>query len=91
MGLVPPKPGQNLNSFRASRARSYKQPSRQQLPVTSALWKMMGYQPKLAHPLVWAILEADAGTISRHFNMSTFQAHSTLGKGVRLALRYLRS
>lgn len=91
MGLVPPREGQNLRAYRASRAGAYRQPSRLQFPVTSSLWKMMGYQPKLAKPLVRALLGQAPEQIGREFSLSTYMVHETLGKGVRLALRYLRN
>jgi hypothetical protein len=91
MGLVPPAPGEDLRKFRASRAMQYKQPSRRDLPVTSALWKMMGYQPKLAKPLVRSILGQSIESIAADLVISLFGVHESLGKGVRMALRTMRN
>lgn len=87
MGLVPPKPEEDLRSFRASRARAYRQPSRSQFPVTFALWKMMGYQPRLAKPLIRVLF----GMAPEEISQSTYRVHETIGKGVRMALRYMRN
>jgi hypothetical protein len=91
MGLEGPKPHQDLRKYRASRAMQYRQPSRGQFPVTSALWKMMGYQPKLAKPLVRSLLGVAPEAIGREFSLSVYRVHETLGKGVRFALRELRN
>lgn len=90
-GLVPPNPGQSLETFRLARERLYGKPSRRQFPVTHALWKMMGNQPKIARPLLRALWGQPEPTIAKEFNYTLFNTHSTIGKGVRLALRNLRS
>lgn len=91
MGLEAPKPGQSLHEYRLARERLYGRPSKKQYPVTFSLWKMMGTQPKIARPLLRSLWGASTEELATDFRLSSYQVHTTLGKGVRMALRNVRT
>jgi hypothetical protein len=90
-GLIPPRTGQDLREYRRARKGVYGVPSKRQFPVTHSLWTMMGYQPKIARPLLRALWGLEETDIAREFHYTIYNTHATIGKGVRLALRNLRS
>lgn len=89
MGLMPPKPGQNLREFRLARKR-YSSPSPSMYPVTSALWEMMGYQPPLATPLMYCLMGLPEAQIAVKLGISQYNVSIRLVKAARLALRFVR-
>lgn len=90
LGLIPPKPNQNLIEYRLARGRLYGEPSKRQFPTTHALWSLMGYQPKLATPLVRTILGMNVLDVAAELNMTRYGVHMAIAKGVRATLRDVR-
>lgn len=90
LGLIPPRADEDLKSYSLAREQLYGRPSRAQLPVTFAMWKMMGKQPKLAKPLLKSLFSATEDEIGIEFELSKYGVQSTLGKGIRLAMRFIR-
>ena len=91
LGLIPPKPQQNLNEYRLARERLYGKPSKRLFPTTRALWDLMGYQPKLATPLVRTIFGKDVLQVAAELGMTRYGVHMAIAKGVRTTLRYVRA
>lgn len=90
LGLVAPKPGQNLKQFRLAREQYIRRPSRSQLPVTHALWTLFGFQPKMAKPLLRMLLGLTETEIARQLDMSIYSVQTTVAKAIRTTLRYVR-
>jgi len=89
LGMKAPLPGQSLRSYRRARGQLRK-PSRQHLPAMYALWTLMGDQPPMAKPLLRMMLGATESDVSKELDMSLYNVHITVAKGVRTALRYIR-
>lgn len=89
VGLVPPEPGQSLKAFRAQRSvRS--EPSPRLYPFTSALWRLMGYQPPLASVLVRFCEGLNEVDIARKMDLSIYNVSDRLGKAVRTGHKFLQ-
>lgn len=90
MGLKPPRSGENLNRFRASRARGqYTKPAPRLFPVASALWKLMGYQPPLGIVLVAAVGGRTEVEIARLHDLSVWNVHQRMVKAIHTAMGYI--
>lgn len=91
LGLMAPKPDQTLKEFRRAR-KQYKlaEPNRKRSPMTRALWDMFGTQPKLAGPLLLALLGASEAEIARRRDMSLYNVRVTIGKAINMAAEYIR-
>lgn len=90
MGLTGPKPGQSLRNYRLAREQYSRRPNRSNLPVTSALWELFGSQPKMAKPLLRALLGVTEPDIARQLDMSIYNLQTTIAKAIRTTLRYVR-
>lgn len=90
MGLHEPPPDQPLHRFRRAREQYSREPSAVKLPVTNALWKMFGFQPKMAKPLLRSLLGSNEYEIAAQLDMSLYNVQLTMAKGIRTALRYMR-
>jgi hypothetical protein len=90
MGLIPPRPDQDLHAYRLAREQLYR-PSQRQFPVTYALWMMFGYQPPLAEPLTYKLYGMPDWEIAERLGVSTYNVQIRLVKATRLALRYVRN
>lgn len=89
MGLKAPPRGMSLKQYSLAR-RQYSRPAPGQFPITSALWQMMGYQPPLAVPLLYRLLGLPEAEIATYMELSQYNVHLRLAKGVRLCLRFVR-
>lgn len=90
VGLIPPKPDENLNDFRLARGRLYRAPNEMQYPLLAALWKMMGVQPRLASALIAQLRGQDPLVASVELRMTPVGLNQATAKGIRLALRFIR-
>ena len=90
LGLVPPLPDQSLPQFRHARKQLFPEPNRKHSPVTRALWDMFGKQPKLAAPLLLALLGATEAEICQSRDMSLYNVRMTIGKAINMAAGYLK-
>lgn len=100
VGLVPPAPDEDLREFREkrkpSRARgqytvpAQSEPYWQLYPVSSALWKLMGYQPPLGRVIAPAVVrnlsEVD---ISYELRTTLVDVHVRMVKAIRTTMGYL--
>lgn len=94
MGLKPPEPTENLREFRrkrkSPRAREqYTQVAPSLFPISSALWKLMGYQPPLGVVLVRAVEGRSEPEIAHELDSSIVSVHIRMAKAVRTAMRYI--
>jgi len=87
LGLIPPDPEIDLNSYRLARKRLYGVPSKKQYPITAALYEIMGVQPKLATPLVLFFCGASMDQIRAEMKMTTYGLHQSMAKGMRMIVR----
>lgn len=90
MGLHAPPPEQSLSQFRRAREQYSPKPPRSQLPVTHALWQLFGSQPKMAKPLLRMLLGLSENEIARQTGDSIYNIQTTVAKGIRTSLRYVR-
>lgn len=89
MGLMPPEPGENLKEFRRRRElKGYSRPTPKLFPVASALWKLMGFQPPLALPLIRFCQGHTEHEIAEETGQSLFGVHLSLMKATRLAKKW---
>lgn len=91
LGLIPPIPGQDLGAYRLARKRLYGVPSKNQFPIASALYEIMGVQPKLATPLVLFFCGYSMDYIRKEMKMSTYGVHQSMSKGIRMTAKKLTS
>lgn len=91
VGLIAPKPDENLNNFRLARGRLYRAPSEMQFPLLRALWEMMGTQPKLASALICQLNHQDSLVSAANLKMTSYGFNQATAKAIRLALRTIRS
>jgi len=87
LGLVPPEPDQDLNSYRLARKRLYGVPSKNQHPIAFALYEVMGVQPKLAVPLLRSLCGFSIDQIRAETRMTTYGVHQSMSKGIRIVIR----
>jgi hypothetical protein len=90
LGLHSPKPDEPLHQFRRAREQYSPKPPKSQLPVTYALWKLFGDQPKMAKPLLRMLLGQTENEIARQTGDSIYNIQTTVAKGIRTTLRYVR-
>lgn len=90
LGLIPPLEGQDLRQFRRDRKRLYGEPSPNSHPVASALYHIMGVQPKLATPLVMFFCGSEMIGIQTKMKMTTYGLNQSMSKGIRMTLRKLQ-
>jgi hypothetical protein len=90
MGLVGPSPGQSLKNYRLARGQLSRKPSKASSPATFALWELFGSQPKMAKPLLRLLLGVEESDVSRQLEMSLYNLQTTVAKGIRTSLRYVR-
>lgn len=90
LGLAAPQPGQSLRNYRLAREQYSRKPDRAKHPVTSALWELFGSQPKMAKPLLRALLGVEENEIARQMDWSIYNLQTTMAKAIRTALRYVR-
>ena len=89
LGLKPPKKGESLSHFRASRVQYRRAVSL--FPVTSALHKLMGVQPPIANVTVKAVLGVPEESIAQELSYSLWNTFQMVSKGVRATMRMIRS
>lgn len=89
-GFRPPRPNQNLRSYRLAR-KQYSRPAHGLFPFTSALWELMGYQPPLAIPLIRAISGENLPKIAENLDISIYNLQNRIEKGIKLTLGFLRA
>lgn len=90
MGLVAPAPGQPLKKFRLAREQYSRKPRKTSTPATYALWELFGSQPKMAKPLLRLLLGVEESDVARQLDMSIYNLQTTVAKGIRTSLRYVR-
>lgn len=88
MGLMPPSAREALKGYRLARGQ-FSRPSWGQFPVTSALWKLMGDQPPLAVPLIFAVQGHAEALIAKRLDDSVRSITIRTAKGIRTTMRYL--
>ena len=87
LGLIPPKPGQNLQEYRKIRKRRYGVPNKNTYPVATSLYNIMGVQPKLATPLLMTLCGSEVPAIRKRMMMTSYGVHLSMSKGIRMVLR----
>lgn len=113
MGLIPPKPTEDLREYRKRRsalareqytARSplpdhkvftqiklepFSKPAPGLFPVTSALWKLMGYQPPLGRVLVEGVNGRTENQIARKLETSVLDIYIRMAKAIRVGMGFI--
>jgi hypothetical protein len=87
LGLIPPKPDENLETYRLARKRLYGEPNKNRYPIAWALYEVLGVQPKLARPLLLHLCGFSFDYIRAENQMSTYGVHQSMSKGIRLVVR----
>lgn len=87
-GLVPPEPEQTLDEFRKQRSRQ-SNPNPKKFPFTTALWRLMGYQPPLATVLVKFCAGNTEVDIAQRMGLSLFNVTDRLRKAVHSGQKLL--
>lgn len=90
VGLVPPDPDESMERFRRRR-RTQSKPSPNLYPFTTALWRLMGYQPPLARVLVQFCQGLTEIEIARSMDLSLFNVQDRLRKSVHTSKKYLKN
>jgi hypothetical protein len=88
-GFRPPKPDQNLHSYRLAR-KQYSSPAHRLFPFTSALWELMSFQPPLATPTILLVSGEKAPKIAEKLDISLYNLQERVQKGINLAVGFLR-
>jgi hypothetical protein len=91
MGLVPPKPGENLRQYRLAREQYTRKPRKNDYPVTAALYQMMGSQPIIAQSLFRSLCGQELVQIAEDLHITPYGAYQATAKGIRMVLRYIRN
>lgn len=89
VGLVPPAPHQSMREFRRLRSQRSK-PNPKLYPFTTALWRLMGYQPPLARVLLLFCEGKSEIEIANEMDLSLYNVHDRLRKAVHTGRKYLR-
>lgn len=89
VGLIPPKPNENLKAFRLARGRLYTRPAKKQFPLLSALWNLMGYQPKLALSLIRSLQGYSNLEIAAELQLTPYGVSEATVKATRAVIRTL--
>jgi hypothetical protein len=113
MGLIPPKPGENLQAYRKrrtslareqyttrsplpdhklvkqTRQEPFSRPAVGLFPVTSALWKLMGYQPPLGRVLIEGVNGRTEYEIADKLDSSVLDIHLRMAKAIRVGMGFI--
>lgn len=71
------------------RAERFSSPSFRLFPVTSALWKLMGYQPPLGRVLVEGVNGRTEREIAEHLSTSVLDIHIRMVKAIRVGMGFI--
>lgn len=82
-----PLPDHHL--FQAVRVEKYSSPSVRLFPVTSALWKLMGYQPPLGRVLVQGVNGRTEWEIASQLSTSVLDIYVRMVKAVRIGMGFI--
>lgn len=94
MGLKQPDPGVSLREFRRIRnwplaREQYTEAAPGLYPISSSLWRLMGYQPPLGIVLVRAVSGFTEQQIATELDLSLWNVVDRMGKAIRTALGYI--
>lgn len=90
LGLIAPQPGESLKNFRLARKQYSARPDKESSPATFALWTLFGFQPQMAKPLLRMVLGWSERDIARDTDASIYNIQTSVAKGIRTSLRYVR-
>lgn len=94
LGLIPPKPDKNLGEWRLERSPYAREqyttpPGWRQFPISTSLWKLMGFQPPLGIVLVRAVQGLNEVEIAYELRQSQFNIYIRMAKAIRAAMGFL--
>jgi len=82
-----PLPDHHL--FQQTRVEKYSSPSPRLFPVTSALWKLMGYQPPLGRVLIQGVNGRTEWEIASQLSTSVLDIYVRMVKAIRVGMGFI--